>query len=1243
MALNDFLKLIPTLLQRASQLQNTPPQGKPEENTKDKLLAPLLEVLGYGPDERTLEANITSLSGTRNWVDYFLLPDKTKRPWLMVEAKPYSEQNLWERYSQQVLGYVRDYASMVGNESPIRWILLTNFREFHILRLGERTPFWSFSGADLADGETAQAVYNRLSCENISTERLDEYYQEHLRDNLEERTAQFLQDLKDWRMILANGYRAKNPELPLEDIRQASHTLMLRLLLVRLLETYAQESFYSLGTLYEYWERIYHSTPFSRQLVQKFRDTWAGYNTELFQESWIDTLDIESEYLRVIIQPDAIPSPELIKLSGRLLGYRSIYNYDFSTLDQDILGTAYEQFLAHELNESKGYIEVVENQETRQKEGIFYTPAYVVEHIVKRVLSPQVEPHIEKALNLAKDGNFEAALETAKSVLEIRVVDPACGSGSFLLGAYRYLVERLEHYNKHMRSIRDTKLNGKQNATVNIFETTDFHRNDPRLIDYPHEQVVVNCIYGVDLDPQAVGLAKLSLWTQLLRANPGQYGKRGSTHTRLPALTLNIRTGNSLIHSPQDLTPYATKLNEAATFAREVKDVNVPETKRKESLDKLEAVISQVNSAALPALEDFFENPAEKQPFNWHVEFADVFDPALPEEKCGFTAVVGNPPYFNVDATFGRGAPEMPWLRHTYPDIYKDKTDILFYFFMRGYQILRVGGELSFIVSRSFLQGSQSDKLRGYLSKNTTLLYLLDFLGHKVFQAGIATAILHYRKGEASSSHILEAYAVMEFENVKAQLAANLVPSHGAVYIQIPQSELDGKRWEISPYRALFEKIDSKGVKLEQSGYGFFLKGMDTGLDEVFEADFIYKGFSKDWLVPRIRISDIFPFGWQPSNSQILVIGHDTEWEQIPPLIQEYLIKNKGPLEQRKTFQSGHYKWFHMHRARTGERNGERYALSMPKIFFPRRASYNRFAVDEKGDVAFKSDVAAFIYKPDHDKKIDLFAVCALLNSKPLNFRYRALGGLGKLTGKGMFEYFENQVGDLPIPNLSIKDEKKLAALGQRAHELFQERYKLLETFNKVLYSVPHQDLAFAAFHDLAGAYGSMVSYTSPNPNATGHLLELRVEAIKGGYKLWGEVVEGDDIDEGEREWRVLAEVQVSDAALRQVLLFRVLWQTEFDETFRRKRKLTGNSAENLLAATFRVLSSPSYDADTLRNLKVLENLLKRVEGEVGKSSLESVMLEAASVEAEIDDVAFKLYDLENERSVVEEALRMVL
>ncbi|MEZ4606614.1 MAG: hypothetical protein R2865_07410 [Deinococcales bacterium] len=102
-----------------------------------------------------------------------------------------------------------------------------------------------------------------------------------------------------------------------------------------------------------------------------------------------------------------------------------------------------------------------------------------------------------------------------------------------------------------------------------------------------------------------------------------------------------------------------------------------------------------------------------------------------------------------------------------------------------------------------------------------------------------------------------------------------------------------------------------------------------------------------------------------------------------------------------------------------------------------------------------------------------------MLNSQVLNFRYRAIGGIGKLTGKGMFEYFENQVGDLPIANLNKKDEGHLANLGKKAHELFKERYELVGRYREVFEGQMRQETDFWHYHDLAGDYGHLVSYQS--------------------------------------------------------------------------------------------------------------------------------------------------------------------
>ena len=190
MALSDFLTELRTLLKRANELKAQRPAGKPEENTKGSLLTPFIEALGYGPDERTFEGTIKT--GTSEWVDYLLLPNKRRAPWLMLEAKSFWNQNLWNVNKDQVLRYMRDYSLMVAEDAPINWLVLTNFSEWYVLRLNDREPFWTFSADDLRDPEFAQQVYECFARENIPRDRLLSRFTEGQRDELGER---FLSDL----------------------------------------------------------------------------------------------------------------------------------------------------------------------------------------------------------------------------------------------------------------------------------------------------------------------------------------------------------------------------------------------------------------------------------------------------------------------------------------------------------------------------------------------------------------------------------------------------------------------------------------------------------------------------------------------------------------------------------------------------------------------------------------------------------------------------------------------------------------------------------------------------------------------------------------------------------------------------------------------------------------------------------------------------------------------------------------
>lgn len=1293
MALAHFLSEVATLLGRAQDLEYARPDAKPEANTQDKLLGPLLDALGYGPDERTLEAGIRSLTLTKEWVDYFLLPEKRKAPWLMVEAKSFWDKNIWQTNKDQVLEYLRNYALDVGSDDPVPWLLLTNFDEWHLLRLSDREPFWSFTRQDLADPDFASEVYERLARENIPRNRLYAYYTERQRQELGE---QFLRDLKLWRVILANGIRQSQPDLTLADIRQASHIILLRFLFIRLLENYGQEPYYVLGRLYKGWRDSFRSKPFIRQLQDKFEDTWESYNTELFAKNpLVDKLHIDTEYLEMLVLLNPTPDPRLIPITeGQILGFRSIYNYDFTTLSQDVLGTAYEQFLAHELVETDGVIKVLDNQETRKREGVFYTPDYIVRHIVRRVLEPQVKPHLDKALTKLEQGAYDDAFESVQRILAIRVVDPACGSGSFLLGAFDFLTEALEHYNKAAQAQYHQSFNA--NGSGGLFGD-DAPASPPKTVDYLHERVLVQCLYGVDLDPQAVGLAKLSLWTQLLRAHPGQYGRKGAPHAQLPALTLNIRSGNSLIDaaSPALTAEHESALTDAADLARKAKDVSENAPARAATLKELDTAIADINAALLPNLLPYFaandtlrraiqstgqeddnasleavrhylltgkkprlihdwenetladildalrqeaaalEEVRDKRPFNWHVEFPDVFDPAMPKEERGFTAVIGNPPYFNLD-TLGRKALEYDWFRTQYAEIYNQNTDILFYFFGRGYEILRSGGELGFIVSRSFIQANKAKGLRGFLTEKTTLNYLLDFLGHKVFKAGIATAILQFAKEPPDEKHSFDAYAVLDLDEATRGLGDSRTPQDGIVKVTVKQSDLTPESWTISPYQHIFKKIDDAHPKLDELEWVEVGKGMETSANEVFFLPWkkIVELKAESYAKPRATNSLTKRFGIEAPQDWAIFL-EDVEFESLPQSLQKHLEEHRKILESRNAYKRGSCAWFRYAWPRHKE------IAFNPKIIIPYRGKRLHAFVDDDGQWLGSDDNRVVLFE-DSSKAIP-YVICSLLLSAPLEFRLRALGGLSKLTGPGVYEFFNNQLGRLPIPELSPDDEKQLDELGRRAHELFRQRYALIETYRRVLGGQMSQETAFWVYHDPAGDYGHLVTYSSPNPNRLGHLLGLRVEASDTGYRLWGEVSDEEDWREGEREWAVLAEVAVSHEALRRLLLFRAHYLTEFDEGFRRKQKFTQSATENVLEVALRSLSAPEFDSDAARNLRILETLEARVQAEVTSEPLEKVMLELGATEREIDAIAFRVYDVEAHRSDIEEALKVVL
>jgi type I restriction-modification system DNA methylase subunit len=187
-------------------------------------------------------------------------------------------------------------------------------------------------------------------------------------------------------------------------------------------------------------------------------------------------------------------------------------SYDFSIIDADVLGTVYEQYLSHILKKTEKRAMITENHTHKKEQGIYYTPTYIVDYIVRNALGELLK---EKNVNIEK----------------IRVLDPACGSGSFLIKAFDVLNE---HYQQNDKDYSQTQLDFKTGTT--------FTRKVKILQDN---------IFGVDLDKQAVEITQLNLLLKI--AEKGH---------RLPLLEQNIKCGDSLIDDEKIAGDKAFKWNE---------------------------------------------------------------------------------------------------------------------------------------------------------------------------------------------------------------------------------------------------------------------------------------------------------------------------------------------------------------------------------------------------------------------------------------------------------------------------------------------------------------------------------------------------------------------------------------------------------------------------------------------------------------------------------------------------------
>ena len=638
-----------------------------EADARQTLIDPLFMALGWDVrnDGRTapqyrevIPEESLEIEGHRRAPDYTFRVGQTakfhaeaKRPSANVKDDPASAYQL-RRYSWS---------------AKLPFSILTNFAEFAVYDCRIRPAssdkagkarFWYYTCDEYAD--RWREIWDVFSREAVWSGSFD-YFTESRRGKrgTSEVDSEFLKVIEGWRDLLARNISLRNPNISTRDLNFAVQRTIDRVVFLRICEDRGIEPY---GTL----QGLTNGPAIYRRLGELFHRADDRYNSGLFYFTGERDRDEPPDEMTLGLMIDDKPLKDI------LLGlYYPDSPYEFSVLPAEILGQVYEQFLGKVIRLTPGgQAKVEEKTEVRKAGGVYYTPAYIVDYIVANTVGQSLQG------------------KTPKEAARLRVVDPACGSGSFLIGAYQYLLDW--HLDRYVESDPARLAGGRSPA---LYQGAG---GQWRLTASEKKRILLNNIYGVDIDSQAVEVTKLSLLLKVLEGESAETitSQLRFLHERaLPDLAGNIKCGNSLIGPDFYNGRQLSLLDEQERYR-----INV---------------------------------------FDWQAEFPQIF------KAGGFDAVIGNPPYVSIQTMNEAGRDDVRYFNSRYSTAGKGSYDLYVVFVERALTLLGEQGAVGFILPSKFFATDYGEPLRRLLSSRGALSGVVDFRDGQVFaQAATYTCLL---------------------------------------------------------------------------------------------------------------------------------------------------------------------------------------------------------------------------------------------------------------------------------------------------------------------------------------------------------------------------------------------------------------------------------------------------------------------------------------------------------------------
>ncbi len=824
--------------------------------------------------------------------------------------------------------------------------ILTNFREFaiydtrikpspHDQASVARIQYFTFEDYP-AKWESLEGTFSR---DAILHGAFDKYVEDtRSKRGTSEVDKEFLTLIDQWREKLARNIALRNHDLPLHQLNFAVQKTIDRIVFLRIAEDRGIDTYGNLHPL------LNGKNQYGR-LVQLFLQADARYDGGLFnftEDTLTPNLLIDDNIIKDIIRSVYYPQSP----------------YEFSVLDVAILGSIYEQFLGKTIRFTTEHrVKVEEKPEVKKAGGVYYTPKDIVEYIVDHTVG--------EALHDA----------TPAKVEQLHILDPACGSGSFLLGAYDKLLSwYLDWYTQ----------DGHRAKALKTHRIIEPRVGDYRLTIDEKRRILTNNIYGVDIDDQAVEIAKLSLTLRLLEGETQETAElftRDSHQRLLPKLETNIKCGNSLI-GPDF---YSDK---------------------PESLFVDEDTRYRINA------------------FDWKGEsgFKHIFG-----TRGGFDVVLGNPPYIRIQALKEFNPVEVEYYKVKYKAAGKGNYDLYAVFVEQGLNLLNDHGRLGYILPHKFFNAKYGEPLRQLIADGQHLQSIVHFGDQQVFDNATTYTCLLF----------LDAQPHNRFHIAKVTNLAEWRCDRSATEGDLPSTTATSAEWNftVGSDAALFEKLSKMPIKLGDIAEKM-AQGIRTSANEVYVVDVLDKSGStmtvgSKYLQRSVRV--------ETSLTQDFLQGREIRAYTLSPsgkavIVPYQIVNKKARLLSAKSLQSDWPLAFaylnetrtHLQEREGGRMKGENWyafiypknieVMKTPKLVVPDIADRASFAWDSDGSFAFTSGYGITL-KPSYT--MSPLYLLGLLNSTLLEAYWKQIST--PMHG-GFYRYFSQFLAQLPIRSIDFAD-----------------------------------------------------------------------------------------------------------------------------------------------------------------------------------------------------------------------------